>query len=84
MPVQIKFYTALHIMSGDGWRRFSTMMSDAMMAQIAGSKIPKELAKQFDAEAKNIAGLEGVLHPEAAEQLRNVSDMKKRAAIMKL
>ena len=43
-------YTNMAGESGDA----SVIMSDAMMAQIAGSKIPKELAKQFDAEAKKI------------------------------
>lgn len=74
-------YTNMAGESGDA----SVIMSDAMMAQIAGAKIPKSLAKQFDAEAKKILPeWKGVLNPEAAEQLRNLSDMKIRAAIIKL
>lgn len=67
-------YTAFTSMSGMGGD-FSTMMGDVMMAQINGQTISKKAAREFDKRIRDRfpkIKWKGVLHPEAADQLRTM------------
>lgn len=76
-------YAAFTSMSGMGGD-FSTMQGDVLMAQISGQTISKKTAREFDKIIRDRfpkLKWKGVLHPEAAEQLRTM-DGGKRTAIV--
>lgn len=76
-------YTAFTSMSGMGGD-FSTMMGDVMMAQINGQTISKKTAKEFDKIIRDRfpkIKWKGVLHPEAAEQLRTMKGGTRTAIV---